>query len=376
MALGGEVELRVAVARRRRHRLDVTGARVDRDDGGGAVGSAELAVHRLARELLEAQVDRRVDPQAAAADRVEPVAVDELLLDEVEEVALAAGRVVVVALDPEAHALGAGGRALLDVALVGHALQHVVAAGERGLRVEERVVLRGRLRQAREQRRVAQLEVGGGLVEEDPRARLDADRGLPADRPERDAVEVLREDPQLARVPGVEVLEVLGQLRLADLALERALLLARVEVAHELHRQRRAALDLVAVLDVLHAGADDALEVDALVLVEAAVLDGDDRVLDVLRDELRRDRGAQLVGLDEAQARAVGGVDARGRAELDRLARVERRRGVRDADDPPDDAADADQPGDAEQSHAEEDGPLGAGSIAALAALSLAAGHR
>ncbi len=54
---------------------------------------------------------------------------------------------------------------------------------------------------------------------------------------------------------------------------------------------------------------------------------------------LRGDRRAQLVGLDEAEARAVGGVDARGRAQLDRLRGVERRRGVRDADDPADDAS-------------------------------------
>ena len=109
-----------------------------------------------------------------------------------------------------------------------------------------------------------------------PRAGLDADGGLAADGAVRHAVEVLREDPELALAARVQVLEVLGELRLADLALERALLLARVEVADELHRERRAALDLVAVLEVLHAGADDALEVDALVLVEAAVLDRDD----------------------------------------------------------------------------------------------------
>src|SRR4029078_2297097 len=99
----------------------------------------------------------------------------------------------------------------------------------------------------------------------------------------------------------------------------------------ELHGERRAALDLVAVLEVLHARADDALEVDALVLEEPAVLDGDDGVLDVLRDLLRGDRRAQLVGLDEPEARAVGGVDARRRAPLARVRGVDRESRARGA---------------------------------------------
>src|SRR3954451_12433084 len=375
VTLGGEVELRVAVARRRRHRLDVAGPRVDRHDRGRAVGRAQVAVHRLALQVLEGEVDRGVDPQAAAAHVVEPVLVDELLLDEIEEVALTARRVVVVAPDAEAHPLRAVGRDLLDIALVGHPLQDVVPAGLGGARVEERVVLRRRLGQAGEQRRLAELELACGLVEEQARAGLDAHGGLAADGPERYAVQVLREDPELALEPRVQVLEVLGELRLADLALERALLLARVEVADELHRERRAALDLVAVLEVLHARADDALEVDTLVLEEAAVLDGDDGVLDVLRDLLRRDGRAQLVGLDEAEARAVGGVDARRRAELDGLARVQRRRGVRDADDPSDDASAGDQADGDEQSEREQDGPPRACLVAALPALSLASSH-
>jgi hypothetical protein len=55
--------------------------------------------------------------------------------------------------------------------------------------------------------------------------------GLPADRAVRDVVEVLGEDPELPAAAGMDVLEVLGELGLADLALERAFALARVEVA-------------------------------------------------------------------------------------------------------------------------------------------------
>jgi hypothetical protein len=53
------------------------------------------------------------------------------------------------------------------------------------------------------------------------------------------------------------------------LRLRSRVALARVEVADELHGQRRAALDVVAGLEVLDRRADDALEVDARVLVEA-----------------------------------------------------------------------------------------------------------
>src|SRR6201999_3914986 len=116
-------------------------------------------------------------------------------------------------------------------------------------------------------------------------------------------------DPALAAQAGVLVLELLGELGLADLALvaldagpDRVL---RVQVADQLHRQRRAALDVLLGLQVLDRGADDALEVDALVLEEAAVLDRDGGVADDLRDLAAGHRRAQDVGADEAEAAAV-----------------------------------------------------------------------
>jgi hypothetical protein len=163
-----------------------------------------------------------------------------------------------------------------------------------------------------------ELEVLGRLVEDDPRGGLHADGGLAAERPVRRVVEVLVEDPPLV----VDVLELLGELGLVDLALERALL-GDVERADQLHGQRRAALDGLAGLDVLDRRADDALGVDAVVVPEALVLDRDRRVLERLRDLLARDRGAQDVGLDEAEALAVGGVDDRRGALVDRLELLE-----------------------------------------------------
>ena len=174
------------------------------------------------------------------------------------------------------------------------------------------------------------------------------------------------------------VLEVLGELGLADLALvardAAARPLARVEVADELHRQRRAALD-VAAFDVLDRGAQDALEVDALVLEEAAVLDRDGRLPGDGRDVLLGDRHAQRRAGDEAQPRAVVGVDRGGGAEVDRLARVERRARRRDVHDPAHrgDRADG-EPGDGEAQEHEEH-PGGAATRRTAASLSSEAGH-
>src|SRR6185312_3341426 len=115
-----------------------------------------------------------------------------------------------------------------------------------------------------------------------------ADRRLAAYGAVGDRVDVLVDDPQLAGTAGMAVLELLGQLGLADLALVAGdagpCALARVEVAHELHGQRRAALDVLLGLDVLDRRAHDALEVHALVLVEAAILDGDGRLADDVGD--------------------------------------------------------------------------------------------
>jgi hypothetical protein len=142
----------------------------------------------------------------------------------------------------------------------------------------------------------------------------------------------------------VLVLELLGQLGLADLALVRAL--ARdVEVADELHRDRGAALHRLAAGEVLDRRADDALVVDALVAVEAPVLDRDRGVLEHLRELAALGGQAQLVGLDEAQPRAVGGQDLGVRAGVARLERGERRRRRGERDDVADqrEAAEGDQ---------------------------------
>ncbi len=117
---------------------------------------------------------------------------------------------------------------------------------------------------------------------------------------EVDRVEVLGEDLRLRPLAR----EVVGERRLADLLEHRAAVLRPGRVLDELLRDRRAALDGLAGRDVLPQRAPDAADVDPVVLVEALVLDRDDRVLHVRRDLARRDDDPALVG-ERREVRAV-----------------------------------------------------------------------
>ena len=278
--------------------------------------------------------------------------------------------VAAVELEPEALLPGAARPGAGDVAELGHLRQHRVAALARAGRVEHRVVIGRRLRQAGQQRRLAQLQLPDRAREVDLRRGLDADRGRALDRPVGGGVEVLAED-----LPARVALGVLDrQLRLDDLALERARRVGDAEVADELLGDRRAALDRLARFEVLQRGADDALGVDAAVFVEALVLDRDGGALQALRHALYRDGRARLFGLDDAELAAVAGVDGRVAALLDRLAGGQRGRLGGDVEHPggDPDRGDRDQRGRAEAD--QED--LAAGAPPVPLATAVALRHR
>src|SRR3546814_1128001 len=90
-----------------------------------------------------------------------------------------------------------------------------------------------------------------------------------------------------------------GDYRLAHLALDR-LLAARDRVLHQLLGDRRPALAELAVADVGPQRPQRAPHVDPAVAVEATVLGRDDRLLQDLRDVLRRHRDAGLEALEHA----------------------------------------------------------------------------
>jgi hypothetical protein len=92
------------------------------------------------------------------------------------------------------------------------------------------------------------------------------------------------------------------------LALARERLLATEELLGDLLGDRRAALREVARRDVGPHRACDAFPVQPAVVVEVVILDGEERVDQLLGHALERDDLAPLLG-ELAELRAVGGVD-------------------------------------------------------------------
>src|SRR5215212_4847955 len=371
VTLRGKVEVGLPVVARGGHRLDVAVLRVERDDRRRGPDAGQVVRDRVARLLLLVEVDRRVDLHPALAHRLRAVLLEQLVLDVVEEVLLAAAGEVGAQVDAELRLDRLLRAFRADHLEVGHLAQHLVAALLGGARRAGRRVVRRRLRETGEEGGLLEREVLDLLREVDPGGGLDADRRLPADGAVRDRVEVLLEDPLLR----VLVLQLLGQLRLADLALVGALA-GDVERAHELHRDRGAALHGLARREVLDRRAHDALVVDALALVEALVLDRDRRVLDHVGDLGGAQRQVQLLGLDEPQRLAVSCEDARVIPRRLRLERGQGRRGGRDGDDVADRTESAERRHDGHDHQGEEELAARRSAAAAPAPGALGVGHR
>ena len=122
---------------------------------------------------------------------------------------------------------------------------------------------------------------------------------------EVDRVEVVAEDLLLRPLAR----EVVGERGLAQLLEQRALVLGGERVLDELLRDRRAALDAPsAATTSWYERAADAAQVDAVVGVEALVLDRDDRVLHHRRDLRPRCRKIRFsLPVSRPSALAVGG---------------------------------------------------------------------
>lgn len=322
----GEVDLRLvlaeAVRARLAHRQDLAGARLD-DGGGGRhfVGLVHVILDRLLGRLLGLRVERRTDRQTTLVPDLRPgllglaegLVAQEHLAHVVAEEAGALDRrdapvLRLADLQPQRCLLGLVGLRLGDVADVGHALEHGVAPlGGLGL-VVDRVVPAGGLDDAGEEGRLLEVEVLGGLGEVPPGGRLDAVRLLTEERD----VQVVLEDLLLAEL----LLDLDRVLELLNLAAEGLLGglgdLRRVvagllheDVLHVLLGERGRALGDAAALRVPVQRAQDALQVDRAVLVEARVLDRDDRLLHVRRDALEVDHRA-VTGVDRGHLVAVG----------------------------------------------------------------------
>jgi len=208
-----------------------------------------LLAHRGLRVLLLLQVERGVDLEASVGDRLDSEALDQLLLDVVEDERLAAQRVARVVTRAEWLGIGNVGLGARDVVRLNHRLQDRSAPLAGGGGIDERVVLRGRLRQAGQQRHLGQVELLDGLIEEHLRSRAHADRRLAPHGAVGNIAQVVVEDPVLA----VALAQLLGQLGLNDLVLEvvvgGVVRPVQVAVVDQLHRERGRSLQRAALAE-------------------------------------------------------------------------------------------------------------------------------
>ncbi len=167
-----------------------------------------------------------------------------------------------------------------------HAVEDVVATAQRALGVAEGVVGLGPLDQARDQRRLREVELRRALAEVVTRRGLDA----VASAPEVYPVAILGEDLLLAvvhldlrRVDRLECLAVEGLPPVQEL------------VPRELHRDRARPFRAPQLGHVLEGGARDGDGVDAEVAFEARILRSDDRLDQMAADPSQRDREPLLL---------------------------------------------------------------------------------
>ena len=318
LALDGEVELALREARAADHREHPPVPGIDGDERRlRPVLLRQPLVDRIAGELLEAQVDGRVDLETAAEHLAGSVVRDELSLHVL-------GKVLGRPANPgQVNLVGAGQRPAArrlellagDQALAEHQREHRVSPLTRRGRARDRVVGRRVRRDACKECRFGQSQLARVLVEVDAGRHLDPVRAVP----EVDGVQVRGQDPVLGPAP----LELPGERRLLQLPADGALGLD-VRVLDELLRDGRAALDDVLVAQVGPDRAEDPAEVDSPVLPEAAILDCDDRLLHDRGDLLRGHDHTALVAAQDGEDRAVRGVDVAVALDAGVVRRVER----------------------------------------------------
>ncbi len=285
------------------------GVALEMGDGTAPAAVAAVVGHQAGAKRvvgggLQRGVEAGADGVAAGGDEVAAIGVDQLAAHFFGD-PIAAGDLVRAA---EGGGLDRGGFGFLglgrgDGVIVGHAVEHPVAAGAGGVGEAERVVVVGRLGQRGEEGGFRQREFVERLVEVGGRCGGDA-VGLQA---EVDLVEVEFEDVFL----GHRLVDADGEDQLLCLAGE-ADLVAQQHVLGDLLGDGRGADRAAAAAVVEHvgdAGAEDADRVDALMGPEPLVFGRNEGLLDHVGDGGNRDEDAPFGGELGEQA-VIAGVDA------------------------------------------------------------------
>ncbi len=292
---GGVVELGCAVVGAADEGEDLAGLRVEGNerelgigDGAGffAVRFADHLVdvalagfYGLGREALELRIQRGVDAEGLVG-KVVAEALDELIVDEVNEVGRFAG--VDVGLgEAEGFGFGAGRFGFGDAAGLDHGVEDEVAALHGAVGMTVRIAVAGVLEEGSEEGILGEVKLREVFAEESLRGFADAIDLVAAAMDEVHLVGVHGEDLRLVEAG----FELKGDHEFGDFAGE-FFVGAEEEALGELLGEGGAAAVFAVSENVLDAAFNGAEIVDAAVLEEAAIFDGGDGL-----DEVRRDFG-------------------------------------------------------------------------------------
>ena len=262
-------------------------------DPGGAAVTDKRKLQRILRRALQRRFQRGDDGDVAVdMAKIAHGAIQHPIGEIARAIAAARTR-----RDGGALLRRAGGGGRIGKTGIHHARQHLPGAGI-GLRlVAGRVIARGRLQQAGQHRRLIEIEVARAAPEIAPGRGIHT-IGAGA---EIDPVQIDAENLVLAEF----LLQPEGEQQFLYLAVEAALR-GQEQVLGQLLRDRAATLHHPPFAEIGHAGAGKAEQIDTEMIVEAAVLNGDDGTRQVPRHRLHR-QGFAINLAETGEGAAIGG---------------------------------------------------------------------
>jgi hypothetical protein len=273
------------------HRQDFSGLGIDGEEVA-VVGAQRVELlladgNRMLRGLLQLEVEGSGDDEAAAVDGIRPIEILQLLEDEVDEVRRLAAALLFED-EVQRRVLRLVRLRLVDHPLLDHGAQDHRLAGLGAIFVQQRIVIGWSVWQAGEQGGFREVELAGVLAEINLRGGLDAGGMVAVE----DAVEVQLKDVILL----VSRFQLRRDERFAELYEEAPLRRLQHRNLGQLLGNGARALLRPPGKRIDDAGLHDPEPVNAVVLVEVLVFDGDGGVAQ---------RRADLVEVDRADPSAL-----------------------------------------------------------------------